>query len=380
MGRVVLLAWLAALLIAGCGAPRQPAAGVTARPTPSLLPATSTARPMPVPLTATPAAVAGLSTAEVATLSSLVRLDDYPLYRMEYFGSYQGTGSYQGPGTETRSPRTAPAWACSLFAALGDPERMLYGRNFDWEFSPALLLFTDPPDGYASVSMVDIAYLGFPGEEAMEIDRLPPAERLGLLDAPLLPFDGMNEHGLVVGMAAVPPGNAQPDPQKQTIGSLGIIREMLDHARTVEEALALVERYNVDMAGGPPLHYLVADGTGKALLLEFYAGALRVLPNEAAWHQATNFLRASVPGDAQGRCRRHDLLSLRLIEAGGRLAAAEALDLLSAVSQESTQWSVVYGLQTGQVQVVMGRAYSRPHTQTLKMAPKPLTVAPAHDS
>ena len=36
---------------------------------------------------------------------------------------------------------------------------MVYGRNFDWQYSPALLLFTNPPDGYASVSMVDIEYL-----------------------------------------------------------------------------------------------------------------------------------------------------------------------------------------------------------------------------
>jgi Flp pilus assembly protein TadD len=33
---------------------------------------------------------------------------------------------------------------------------MFYGRNFDWDFSPALLLFTNPPDGYASVSRGDL--------------------------------------------------------------------------------------------------------------------------------------------------------------------------------------------------------------------------------
>jgi hypothetical protein len=41
------------------------------------------------------------------------------------------------------------------FAAIGDEEQNLYGRNFDWQFSPAVLLFTDPPDGtprYRSIS------------------------------------------------------------------------------------------------------------------------------------------------------------------------------------------------------------------------------------
>ena len=37
------------------------------------------------------------------------------------------------------------------------------GRNFDWGLHSALVLFTDPPvpGAYASVSMVDISYLGY---------------------------------------------------------------------------------------------------------------------------------------------------------------------------------------------------------------------------
>jgi hypothetical protein len=217
--------------------------------------------------------------------------------------------------------------------------------------------------------MVDIAFLGLAGDRARGLDELPIAERVALLDAPWLPFDGMNEHGLVVGMAAVPPGNMARDPQKPTIGSVGIIREMLDHARTVDEALALLESYNVDMTGGPPIHYLIADRTGKALLLEFYDGTLHVLANEAPWHQATNFLRASVRGDAEGQCWRYDELARRLNEAGGRLSVPQALDLLSTVSQESTRWSVVYGLQSGQIDIAMGRGYGNTHTLQLDMAP-----------
>jgi hypothetical protein len=350
--------WLVLLLTAACGQGAQPETAAIPSPTASAVP------DVPTPAT-------GLSPEQLATLRSLERLDDYPLYTMHYHGAYAQASSTSRRTGATATSAAVPAWACSLFAALGDAEGMLYGRNFDWEFSPALLLFADPPDGYASVSMVDMAYLGFRGEEAMAVDDLSITERLGLLDAPFLPFDGMNEHGLAVGMAAVPAGNMEPDPQKPTVGSLGIIREMLDHARTVDEALALVESYNVNMEGGPPIHYLVADRTGKALLLEFYAGALHVLPNESPWHQATNFLRASAPGDARGQCARYDALTRRLTEADGRLTVPEALDLLSTVSQQNTQWSVVYGLHSGEVRVVMGRAYDHPHTETLTMVAAP---------
>jgi hypothetical protein len=237
-----------------------------------------------------------------------------------------------------------PAWACSLFAALGDADEMFYGRNFDWEYSPALLLFTDPPDGYASVSMVDIAYLGFGGDRAGTLTSLPLAERQSLLDAPFLPFDGMNEHGLAIGMAAVPPGQMRSDPDKETIGSLMMIREVLDHAGNVDEAIAIFHNYNVDMEGGPSIHYLIADSSGRSVLVE---------------------LRASAEGpalsEAEGECWRYDRISQRLTEAQGRMTAQDAVDLLAEVSQESTQWSVVYGMSSGDIHVTMGREYDDVH-------------------
>jgi hypothetical protein len=239
---------------------------------------------------------------------------------------------------------------------------MFYGRNFDWEFSPAVLLFTEPPDGYASVAMVDIAYLGFAGDKARGIADLPLAERRALLGAPRLPFDGMNARGLAVGMAAVPPGDTQPDPSKRNIGSLGVIRAILDRASSVEEAVSIFQSYNIDFTGGPPIHYLIADRAGRAVLVEFYRGEMVVMPNTTAWHLATNFLRASVGESAQGMCWRYDALSARLAETRGQLSAPDALALLARVAQPGTQWSVVYGISTGEVVVTMGRKYNRAHT------------------
>ncbi len=111
----------------------------------------------------------GLTADETATLRSLEQVAGYPLYVMHFLGDY-------GPATsgETGRTRTVPAWGCSLFAALGDPDNRLYGRNFDWQYSPALLLHTKPSDGYASVSMVDIAYFGFDGDKAALCGRPAP--------------------------------------------------------------------------------------------------------------------------------------------------------------------------------------------------------------
>jgi hypothetical protein len=343
-------------LLVGCSTP-------AIAPTP--MPATSTSTAVPTP---TPRAD-GLSHEEAATLSSLEQVDDYPLYTMRYYGAYDQRASSAEPVlSEAEGTASLPAWTCSLFAALGDADNMLYGRNFDWEYSPALLVFTDPSDGYASVSMVDIAYFGFEGDKAGTITDLPLIERQALLYTPFWPFDGMNERGLAVGMAAVPPGDMRSDPNKETIGSLGVIREMLDHASSVDEALAILQSYNIDFEGGPPLHYLMADTSGRSLLVEFYEGEMVVIPNETPWHLATNFLCASAGESAEGECWRYDKISQRLTEAEGQLTVQDAMALLADVSQGSTQWSVVYGMSSGDVNVVMGQEYDDVHTFNLSLA------------
>jgi hypothetical protein len=301
--------------------------------------------------------VDGLSDDEIITLNSLKLVDDYPLYVMEYSGDYGQMRLSDNDSYQRYDVLEGASWACTLFTYLADEENMLYGRNFDWEFSPALLLFTDPPDGYASVTMVDIAYLGFADDEITRLKSLPITELTPLLEAPWWPFDGMNEYGLTVGMAAVPPGNMTEDPEKPTLDSLEVMRIVLDQARNVEEAVEIFEDYNVDMGGGPPLHYLIADRSGKAVLIEFYNGEMYVIPNEQPWHLATNFLCSPITGPLRGKCWRYDQVLDELEQSGGNLEIGEAMTLLGMVSQAGTQWSVIYEMTTGRVNVVMGQAY-----------------------
>jgi hypothetical protein len=141
---------------------------------------------------------------------------------------------------------------------------------------------------------------------------------------------------------------------------------MLDRAASVDEAIALMQRYNIDFTGGPPIHYLVADASGRAALIEFYQGKMIVIPNETPSHHATNFIRSSV-ANAQGQCWRYDSLARQLTSAQGRANVQDAMKLLRDVSQNSTQWSIVYGMSTGAIVVTMGRRYENGHTFNLKM-------------
>jgi hypothetical protein len=255
-----------------------------------------------------------------------------------------------------------PAWACTVFAALNQEGDPLLGRNFDWFNRPTLVLFTDPPGGYASISLVDLSYLGFGAE--------PPSwrERLRLLDAPYWTFDGMNEKGLAVGMMAVPQADTIIDPRRVTISSLDAIRLMLDRARSVDEAIDLLGAYNIDWEGGPPLHYLIADAAGHSAVVEFVEGEMQVLPNAEPWQVATNFLiTGHTPESAQRTCWRYATAHDTLEQSGGSLSQGEAMGLLEDVSQDITMWSVVYGMANGEVRVSVGRDFDDVHQFRLPM-------------
>ncbi len=311
--------------------------------------------PEPTPITSYP----GLSSEALTTLQSLEQVHGYPLYRMVYYGDFPPMSQAQSLSQATWAATSQP-WSCSLFAALGDPDSPVYGRNFDWEFSPALVLFSQPQGRYASVSMVDIAYLGFDGENAQNLTEMPLEALKPLLYAPWLPFDGMNEMGLVVGMAAVPPGEMAPDPNLATIGSLAVMREILDRAADVGQAVDILASYNLDFEGGPPLHYLFADRHGQAALIEFYQGDMWVIPNQEPWHLATNFLVSAVDSP-EGVCERYDVIQRHLEEMNGSFDLAGALGTLQQVSQENTQWSIAYNLVRGTIFVAMGRDFHYNH-------------------
>jgi len=307
----------------------------------------------------------GLSDREILTLSSLKQVDNYPLYTMRFFGAYDNSANSeilkQVRNNDIRgiySRKWPTMRSCSLFTGLGRRESMIYGRNFDWKYSPALLLFTNPPNRHASVSMVDIAYLRLPKVD--NLCNLPIGRRRALLGAPSIPFDGMNERGLVIGMAAVPGGNLGYSPDKKEISCILVIRKILDHADTIDEALTILRSYNINM-GGLRLHYLIADSLGKAVLVEFYQDNIVVIPNEEPWHLATNFQVASTLQSSSGKCRRYDRMTKRLAESHGKLLPHEAMALLKSVSKRKTQWSVVYEMSTGDVSVAMDRKYSNLH-------------------
>lgn len=288
-------------------------------------------------------------------LEELSQIDDYPFYTAQYrgdyaFDDYLESGIY--PEFLPDNPGM-PAYDCSCFFA--DGETPLFGRNFDWYENPAMLLFTDPPDGYRSVSMVDISYMGYDREFT------PIDDPEGLRYAPYYPFDGMNEHGLVVGMMSVGHAEGGSDSEKVTLGSLELIRLMLDHAQNVAEALDLIKDYNVDF-GSVPIHYLVSDADGNSAIIEYLNDEIIVTKSEGSFQVSTNFIIAEIqPAGASTHSRRYNTLVKVLEDSGGRMDIKGAMDLLGDVSQSGgeseTRWSVVYDMRAKTITVAIDRDF-----------------------
>ena len=285
-------------------------------------------------------------------LSGFTKVDDYPLYVLHYNGDY-GFSEYLATG-EIPLTEGFHRPGCTVFTASGG--EALMGRNFDFPSNPALLLYTDPPDGYASVSMADLGFFGY------SMDSLPIGDDLdGLLAAPYLPFDGMNEKGLVVGMAAIPEALAPFSKAKTTIGEIQVIRLLLDYAEDVDEALTLLEEYNIEMTT-PPIHYMVADRSGESVVVECIRGEMHVIREETPYQTMTNFIIHGSPTGQDAPCWRYRAVHRGLEESSGALSADEAMNLLSEASQSSTIWSIVYEASTGEIHVAMGCSYRRVHS------------------
>jgi hypothetical protein len=296
-----------------------------------------------------------LSISQQDTLLSLRKVDNHPLYAMNYYGDY-GFEDYLETG-EFGSSQTVlnTNWACTCFATLNNQTDMLFGRNFDWSHYPALILYTNPPNGYKSISMVDLGFLGFYND--FQISQQPIENLRDLLRSPYFLLDGMNEFGLVIGCMAIPNAENVIDPEKVTLGSLPFMRLVLDYAINIDEALELWDDYNVYFPPGPDLHYLIADATGNSAVIEWVGGEMIILRNEQMWQVSTNFVIYGSTNSTKEACSRYITCESVLSDKEGIINPIEALSLLETVSQTSTQWSVVYNMQKKEVKLVMGRNY-----------------------
>jgi hypothetical protein len=322
---------------------------------------------------------------ELRSLASIQKLDDHPLSRMTYYGDY-GFDDFLEVGA-TNDNELAGIVAkrllhgipinlnldfgfpedggCTVFVVKNEKGEVLYCRNYDFSYTPAMQVFTSPDNGYRSVSTIQSDVLGYTK------NSYPTGININsffALAAPYMPWDGMNEKGVAIGLLAVPEAYG-PHSNEITLSTTTIIRLVLDKASTVNEAVDLMRQYNVYFSAGINCHFLLADRSGDSVLVEYWDGELVTVTTPEDYQVASNFVAYNGLNIGEGftEFERHETAKSAIIENGGYLTEQQAIDLLMEVGiydgdTDKLQWTVVYNLTTGTGKILANRNTSNIHS------------------
>jgi predicted choloylglycine hydrolase len=318
---------------------------------------------------------------EIRTLRSIQKIDEYGFYTMEYSVDYGFDEFLElGASNDTeliqfvmgRLMRGFPVeitetkLSCSTFNAATPDGEFVFGRNFDMGYSPSILVRTKPDDGYESISMVNLAFLGY------KDDYMPDSfiDRMAALAAPYVPLDGINEKGLSVGILMLPGEPTNQETDKIDITSTTAIRLILDNAATVDEAVDLLKNYDMHDSANACYHYQIADANGKSVIIEYVDNEMQVLKAETNYQACTNFYLTPGEmyevGDGQDRYK----ILMESLEKQNGILTKDAMGLLESVKMVdildkksgilyNTQWSAVYNNSKMSVDICIGMKYDK---------------------
>ena len=161
---------------------------------------------------------------------------------------------------------------CASFTAIAENGDKLFARNYDFTKTNVCITTCDPGNGrHKSFSTVDLTFVGMDPDK--DVEGL--MNSITCLAAPFTPLDGINNAGLSCGIYMTYQGGEdtvatdQKDPEKDNITSTTMLRLILDYAETVDEAVELIQKYNLHDSAQTSFHYMIADATGKSAILEW---------------------------------------------------------------------------------------------------------------
>jgi len=232
------------------------------------------------------------------------------------------------------STPTEQRFGCSTLAVQGN----YFCRNFDWTDTASILVIkTRPQKGYASVSTCNYKFLGF-GD-----DWTPTASmmnRMMALAAIYVPLDGMNEKGLCV--ADLMAGDEEVTNQtteKPDLTTVATIRMLLDYAATTDEALELLEKYDMHSSIGSAHHLAITDAKGHSVVAEWVNGKMVVTESPVV---TNHYLCGKTVADSQNSYERFNRLQdIYKHHLPASINEAEGA-LQSVAGTQSTQWSIVF--------------------------------------
>lgn len=260
-------------------------------------------------------------------------------------------------------------FGCSTIAAETPEGDTLFGRNFDWNTCEAMVVASVPETGYASISTVNMDFItqGTSGAVGMAL-RLGEVRTLAALYAPL---DGMNEAGLAVSVNMIQDSaSINQDTGKPDITTTTAVRLLLDQAAAVDEALVLLEQYDLHASMNMMIHFALADKTGRSVAVEYIDDEMIVTETPVV----TNFYLAEGDKYGIGTAQSHERYEILMdsLSSHDAYTIPEMRDTLDSVSKDnfeefaSTEWSAVFNLDAGVAHYYHRENYENQYTFAIR--------------
>lgn len=216
----------------------------------------------------------------INTIKQITDYDDnYNLYQMEIKYDYsiddiidEGIDDYQSFVDAVINESLpflpvsikVPTFGCSAFTLIDSNNDVHMGRNYDFRNnSSAMLVYCSPKDGYKSVGFaaLDNVSANIPDQNIKK--------KLTCLTAPFICLDGMNEKGVSIAVLTLDSEPTIQSSGKQTIATTLAIRLVLDRAATTEEAVELLNSYDMLATAGKDYHFYITDSKGDGRVVEY---------------------------------------------------------------------------------------------------------------
>lgn len=238
-------------------------------------------------------------------------------------------------------------FGCSTISVKSPEGDVLFGRNFDWNHCNAMIVKSVPENGYISISTVNTDFIS-----GINLSQLP--DEIQAVIAIYAPLDGMNEKGLAISVNMIQDSaTIHQNTDKPDITTTTAVRLLLNQAATTEEAVALLEQYDMHASMGYMVHFAIADADGDSVVVEYVEDEMIVTKTPVV----TNFYLAEGKKNGIGTSQSHtryDMLTERLKQ-NETMEMDDVRDALGSVSKgnfgefESTEWSIVFNQSTGEV-------------------------------
>lgn len=296
---------------------------------------------------------------QVKAVQSITTLSD-GVYTITYRGDYGFDGFLEAGGAATDSamavymerflthgmiPESATAaekeepHGCSTIVRQ-TAEGVMMGRNYDFDHhGRTMITLTYPDNGYASIATNSMEFLGLPAD--WQPSGNPMTDMIAIA-AIYVPMDGMNEKGLCVAdLIDLDGEQVAQDNGKPDITTVAGIRLLLDKAATVEEAIALLQQYDMHSSIGFAHHYALCDTTGRAVVIEYVGGKMVV--NESALCTNFNLCQAAAGREFDLSCPGIPSAVERMEKMRRMDEAIGIVEGLETVSfADWTQWSILF--------------------------------------